>query len=130
MPAQKEKAEQPLTQDPKETIFAKIANGTFESKPVYEDDRCIAINDINPAAPVHFLILSKKIAIGQVHNATDNDEAELGHMLLVAGKIANEQKLTQGYRLVVNQGVNALQTVNYLHIHMLAGKDNMSWPPC
>lgn len=109
------------SQKPEETIFAKMARGEMKPDIVYQDDKCLVFKDINPQAPTHLLIISKEVKIGQVHEANDNDAAALGHLLVVAGKVAKQLKLG-GYRLVINQGTDAQQSVNYLHIHLLSGR--------
>jgi histidine triad (HIT) family protein len=113
---------------PEDTLFAKMVNGTFKCDKVYEDDHVLAFRDINPQAPTHFLLVPKNVKIGQVDKATDADALELGHLYVAAGKIAKQYNLLDGYRLVVNQGLKAQQSVNYLHVHMLAGRQ-FHWPP-
>jgi histidine triad (HIT) family protein len=73
-------------------------------------------------------LISKKIAIGQVHEASESDSVELGYLMYTAGVVAKKLNLEDGYRLVVNQGLNAQQSVNYLHIHLLSGR-KFTWPP-
>jgi len=83
---------------------------------------------VSPHAPTHLLIIPKKLAVGQVHNAQPSDANELGQLLLTAGEVAKKLDLLDGYRLVINQGLNAQQSVNYLHVHLLSGR-KFTWPP-
>jgi len=92
-----------VKQDPRETIFAKILAGTIPSKKVYEDDKSYAFHDINPQAPIHVLIIPKK-PIGGVSDVLEEDEGVLGHLFVVARKVAEELNVHEtGYRLVVNE---------------------------
>lgn len=108
-------------------IFKKIIDKEIPAKIVYEDNLCLAFKDINPQAPVHILLIPKIDEIDRLANATEKHEKLLGHLLLQAKKIANEQKLTD-YRLVINNGEKAGQSVFHLHIHILGGRP-FSWPP-
>jgi histidine triad (HIT) family protein len=110
-----------------DTIFGKIIRGDIPVKFVYEDDQCVVINDINNQAPVHMLVLPRK-PISQLSKAEDGDAALLGHLLLVARKVAREAGLSDGYRVVVNDGRAGGQSVYHLHVHVLGGRD-MQWPP-
>ncbi|XP_064106508.1 adenosine 5'-monophosphoramidase HINT1-like [Macrobrachium nipponense] len=110
-----------------DTIFGKIIRGEIPTKFIHEDDQCVAFNDISPQAPVHFLVIPRK-PIDMIENAGDEDEKLLGHLLLVARKVAKEQGLTKGYRLVVNNGQEGAQSVYHLHIHVMGGRQ-MRWPP-
>mgnify|MGYP000884310914 CR=1 FL=1 len=109
------------------TLFERIIAREIPAKIEHEDDSCIVIHDIQPQAPVHVLIIPKK-PIARVGEATAEDQAVLGHLLLVAGTVARKLQLAQGYRLVINQGPHACESVPHLHIHLLA-KRQMSWPP-
>ena len=110
------------------TIFGKILRGEIPSDSVYEDDHCLAFRDINPAAPTHILIIPKKHIVNLL-SAQDDDAALLGQMMIAAGKIAHEQGLDEdGFRLVINNGEGAGQTVFHLHMHILSGRA-FSWPP-
>jgi histidine triad (HIT) family protein len=104
-----------------ETIFSKIINGDIPSSKVYEDDDCICIRDIAPQAPTHLLIIPRK-AIPRLVDATEEDKALLGHLMLKAGEIAKQLGVGDAFRLIVNNGANAGQTVFHLHLHLLAGK--------
>ncbi len=110
-----------------ECIFCKIINKEIESKIVYEDDRCVAFEDINPQAPVHILVVPKK-HISALRKADEEDRELLGHVLKIASKIALEKGLEKGYRIVVNDGEEAGQTVFHIHFHLLGGRE-MGWPP-
>lgn len=110
-----------------ETLFSKIIDREIPADIVYEDEQCLAFRDINPQAPVHILVVPKK-PIDRVANATDNDEAILGHLLTVASKIAKDEGFEDAFRLVINNGEGAGQTVFHLHVHILAGR-HFTWPP-
>lgn len=110
-----------------ETIFAKIINGEIPAEIIFEDDLCLAFKDVNPQAPTHILIIPKK-PITKLADANDEDQALLGHLLLIARDIANDLDLGGAYRLVINNGTQAGQTVFHLHIHLLAGRA-FNWPP-
>ena len=109
------------------TIFQKIINREIPAEIIFEDDTCISIKDIEPQAPVHALIIPKKL-IARVGEADDADEQILGHLLLAAKKIAQEQKLEQGFRIVINNGSDGGETVPHLHVHLLGGR-KLTWPP-
>ncbi len=109
-----------------ETLFSKIINREIPADIVYEDDLCLAFRDINPQAPVHILLIPKQ-AIVKVADAENSDQSLLGHLLLKAGEIARQQGYADAFRLVINNGEEAGQTVFHLHIHILAGRA-FSWP--
>lgn len=109
------------------TLFEKIIAREIPAKLEHEDDLCIVLHDIQPQAPVHLLIVPKKV-IPRVGEATPDDQAVLGHLLLVAGRIAKKLNLAQGFRLVINHGPHACESVPHLHIHLLAQRQ-MTWPP-
>ncbi len=111
----------------KKTLFERIIDREIPARIEYEDDRCIAIHDIQPQAPVHLLILPRK-PIPRLGDAADADEAVLGHLLLVARDLARKLDLQNGYRLVINNGPDACESVPHLHVHLLA-KRQMTWPP-
>jgi histidine triad (HIT) family protein len=108
-------------------IFLKIVKREIPAKIVYEDDLCLAFHDVNPQAPVHVLIIPKK-EIPTHADLTAEDAALVGHLNLVAVKLAVQLGLHDGYRLVINCKERSGQTVPHLHIHMLGGRD-MHWPP-
>ncbi|XP_015114602.1 histidine triad nucleotide-binding protein 1 [Diachasma alloeum] len=110
-----------------DTIFGKILRKEIPCKFIYEDDQCVAFHDVNPQAPVHFLVIPRKL-IPQLSKAEDGDEAELGHLMNVARKVAKEQGLDKGFRLVINDGQDGAQSVYHLHMHVLGGRQ-MQWPP-
>jgi histidine triad (HIT) family protein len=109
-----------------DNIFLKIIEKKIPAKIVYEDDQCVAFADINPQAPVHVLIIPRKVI--RTHDAvTAADEQLIGHLHVVAQQLASKLKL-DGYRLVLNCNESAGQTVPHLHLHLLGGRD-FSWPP-
>lgn len=101
-----------------DTIFAKIIRGDIPAEKLHEDEHCIAINDIHPRAPVHILVIPKK-AIPRLVDAQTSDQALLGHLLLVAGKLAEQHGVGNAFRLLINNGEGAGQTVFHLHLHVL-----------
>jgi histidine triad (HIT) family protein len=103
-----------------ETIFSKIINGVIPATKLYEDEHCIVINDIAPRAPVHLLIIPRK-PIPRLVDATAADHALLGHLMLVAGEMARKKGVSDAFRLVINNGRGAGQTVFHLHLHLLGG---------
>ena len=110
------------------TLFQKIADREITGDIVYEDDLVLAFRDIRPAAPSHVLIVPRKV-IPRINEATAEDRAVLGHLLLKAAHVARQLGLDKdGYRLVINNGPNAGETVPHLHLHILGGRA-MSWPP-
>jgi histidine triad (HIT) family protein len=110
------------------TLFEKIVNREVPAQIIHEDDRCVAIRDINPQAPIHVLVIPKK-AIPRLGEATDVDETLLGHLLLTAAEVAKREGIAEnGYRVIVNQGWQAGESVPHLHVHVLGGRQ-MKWPP-
>tara|TARA_B100000214_G_scaffold178998_1_gene128867 strand:- start:15 stop:356 length:342 start_codon:yes stop_codon:yes gene_type:complete len=109
------------------TLFEKIINKEIPAEILYEDDISIVIKDISPQAPTHLLIIPKKV-IPKLSDATDEDQDILGHLMLLAGKIANQLGLDETFRLVVNNGAKAGQSVFHLHLHLLSGRP-LNWPP-
>ena len=105
-----------------ETIFGKIVSGEIPSEFLYEDEHCIAINDVSPQAPVHVLVIPKK-GIPRLVDAQPEDQALLGHLLLAAGKVAEQLGVADAFRLIINNGSGAGQTVFHLHLHIIAGRD-------
>lgn len=112
--------------EPQKTLFQKIADKEIPAKLVYEDDRAVAFHDINPQAPTHVLVVPRE-PIVKLSDAGPQHEALLGHLLLVANHIAREQGL-ESYRVVINCGEKAGQSVWHLHLHLLGGRP-MHWPP-
>jgi histidine triad (HIT) family protein len=109
------------------TIFEKIIAREIPAKIVIEDDDVLAFHDNNPQAPVHVLIVPKRV-IPRLADATAADEALLGKLLLAAKKVATDLGLTNGYRVVINSGPDAGESVPHLHVHVL-GKRALAWPP-
>ena len=110
-----------------DNIFLKIISKEIPAKVVYEDDRCLAFHDVGPKAPVHVLIIPKKVI--PTHDAiTEADAPLIGHLHVVAAKLAAQLGLTDGYRLVINNGPDAGESVPHLHCHILGGR-SLAWPP-
>jgi len=109
-----------------ETIFTKILQGDIPCDEVYSDEFCIAFHDIQPQAPVHILLIPRK-AIVSLHEAEEQDQMLLGHLMLVAAKVAKKEGL-ENWRTVINTGSDAGQTVYHLHLHIIGGR-SLSWPP-
>ena len=110
------------------TLFEKIIKDEVPAQIIYEDDQCVAIRDINPQAPTHVLVIPKKV-ISRLGEATPSDESLLGHLLLTAAEVAKREGLAEnGYRVVVNQGWQAGESVPHLHVHVLGGRQ-LKWPP-
>ena len=109
------------------TIFEKIIAREIPAKIIWEDDDTIAFHDVNPQAPVHVLIVPKRVVL-RLTEATENDRALLGKLLLVARDIAKKLDLSSGYRVVINSGPDAGESVPHLHVHLL-GKRALAWPP-
>ena len=110
-----------------DTIFQKIIDKELPADIIYEDELALVFKDINPVAPMHLLIIPKK-QIEKVSDAEDQDKELLGHLLLVAGKVARDLGIDEAFRLVVNNGAGAQQTVFHLHIHLIAERE-FTWPP-
>jgi histidine triad (HIT) family protein len=110
-----------------DTIFGKIIRKEIPAEIVYEDDLALAFKDVNPQAPTHILVIPKK-AIARLSEATSQDHALMGHLLLSAKRIAEQAGLSNGYRLVINNGDDGGQSVDHLHLHILGGRP-MGWPP-
>ncbi|XP_033070729.1 histidine triad nucleotide-binding protein 1-like [Trachypithecus francoisi] len=109
-----------------DTIFGKIMRKEIPDKIIFEDDRCLALHNISPQAPIHFLVIPKK-HISQVSAAEDDDESLLGHLMIIGKKCA-DLGLNKGYRMVVNEGSVGGQSVCHVHLHVLGGQQ-MHWPP-
>ncbi|XP_034041379.1 histidine triad nucleotide-binding protein 1 [Thalassophryne amazonica] len=110
-----------------DTIFGKIIRKEIPTELIYEDDQCVAFNDISPQAPTHFLVVPKK-PIVQLATADDSDAALLGHLMIVAKKCAEKVGLSKGFRIVINDGADGGQSVYHLHVHVLGGRQ-LRWPP-
>jgi len=109
------------------TIFEKIVTRQIPADVIWEDDEAIAFHDVNPQAPVHVLIVPKRV-IPRLSDAADSDGALLGKLLLAARDIAKKLKLSGGYRVVINNGPDAGESVPHLHVHVL-GDRALAWPP-
>ncbi len=108
-------------------LFCSIVAGEVPSKKVYEDDQILAFYDIDPQAPVHFLVIPKEHIVSP--DAIDeSNSAIVGHIYAVIAKLSKELGLAKGYRVVCNCGEEGGQTVDHLHFHVLA-KRNLAWPP-
>lgn len=110
-----------------DTIFAQIINRQIPADIVYEDEACLAFRDVNPQAPVHILVIPKQ-PIARLVEAGADHQALLGRLLLTANQVAREQGVGDAFRLVVNNGAEAGQSVFHLHLHILGGRP-FTWPP-
>lgn len=110
-----------------ETVFSKIIRREIPADIVYEDDLVLAFKDIAPQAPTHIVLIPKK-AIANLSQAESNDHALMGHLLLMVKKITEQLNINNGYRVVINTSEDGGQTVDHLHLHILAGR-HLDWPP-
>jgi len=116
-----------LTYDPT-NVFARILRREIPAQMLHEDEHCIAIRDVAPQAPLHFLVVPKR-PLAKLADARAEDAPVLGHLLLTAAAVARQQGIAANdYRLVINNGAGAGQSVFHLHVHVLAGR-GFSWPP-
>ena len=111
----------------KDNIFQKILDKTIPAKIIHEDEHCVAFRDVNPQAPVHVLVIPRKV-IATHDDVTAEDAPLLGHLHVVAAKLAKQLGLGDGYRLVINCREKAGQTVPHLHLHLIGGRP-LGWPP-
>ena len=109
------------------TLFEKIIDKEISADIIFEDELSIVIKYISPQAPTHLLIIPKKV-IPKLSDSTAEDQSILGHLMLVAGQIADQLGLDETFRLVVNNGAKAGQSVFHLHLHLLSGRP-LNWPP-
>mmetsp|Transcript_12115 Transcript_12115/g.17546 ORF Transcript_12115/g.17546 Transcript_12115/m.17546 type:complete len:135 (+) Transcript_12115:94-498(+) len=110
------------------TVFDKILSGEWDSNKVYEDDICLAFRDVNPQAPVHFLVIPKnRDGLTGISKAREDQKDVLGHMMYVAGTVGKKE-CPKGFRIVINDGEQGSQSVYHLHLHVLGGRQ-MGWPP-
>ena len=116
-----------MSEEENNTIFGKILRGEIPADLIYEDDICIAFRDVSPQAPEHILLIPRKL-IPKLSDAVEEDKAILGHMMVAAGDIARKLGFEDAFRLVINNGSKAQQTVFHLHMHILSGR-SFSWPP-
>ena len=110
-----------------DTIFGKIIRREIPADIVYEDDLALAFRDVSPQAPTHILVIPKK-PIPRLSESTEDDTALMGHLLMTVKKVAEQENLGNGYRVAINNGRDAGQSVDHLHLHILGGR-SMSWPP-
>lgn len=108
-------------------IFCKIVSGEIPAQKLYEDKSCIAFSDVRPQAPVHLLVIPRK-HIASLAETSATDTALLGQLVAAATKLAAQQNLAKGFRIVMNTGPDGGQTVDHLHLHLLGGR-TMHWPP-
>jgi histidine triad (HIT) family protein len=109
-------------------LFCRVIAGEISVEFVHQDDRSVVIRDINPQAPIHLLVIPKE-HLESLDEASQSDEALLGHLLRVGARVANDAGITEsGYRTVINTGAGAGQSVFHLHVHVLGGRP-MNWPP-
>lgn len=113
--------------DATDTIFGKIIRREIPADIVYEDDLALAFRDVNPQAPTHILIIPKKPIVRLSESALE-DTALMGHLLMTVKQVAEQENLSNGYRVVINNGADGGQTVDHLHLHLL-GDRFMGWPP-
>lgn len=112
----------------KDCLFCRIINQEVPSKIVYEDAQAVAFEDINPQAPTHLLVVPRKHLAG-LNDATSQDEALVGHLHWVASELARKRGIAEsGYRVVINTGRGAGQSIFHLHLHLLGGR-GLRWPP-
>ena len=109
------------------TVFERIIERSIPAKIAYEDAQCIVIHDLEPQAPVHLLIIPKQV-IQRVSALEETEAPAMGHLFWVAKQVAQQLNLASGYRLVINCGEDAGETVPHLHVHLLAGR-SLEWPP-
>eukprot|EP00607_Mallomonas_marina_P010400 CAMPEP_0182422018 /NCGR_PEP_ID=MMETSP1167-20130531/7607_1 /TAXON_ID=2988 /ORGANISM="Mallomonas Sp, Strain CCMP3275" /LENGTH=140 /DNA_ID=CAMNT_0024599719 /DNA_START=183 /DNA_END=605 /DNA_ORIENTATION=+ len=134
-PDEAQLAEQMKSSDPAinpslPTFFDKLVSKEIPSTIIYEDDQCMAFRDINPQAPVHFLVIPKnKDGLNRLSNAREDQSMLLGHLLYTAQKVAKQEGLQPGgFRVVINDGAEGCQSVYHLHLHVIGGRQ-LGWPP-
>lgn len=110
-----------------ETIFSRIIDGEMDADIVHSDAHCVAFRDVNPQAPMHILLVPRK-PIETLASVEEGDQMLLGHMMRIAGDIADSEGYGDAFRLVVNNGSDAQQSVFHLHLHIIGGR-TLSWPP-
>lgn len=129
-PPSKVKAAAEAAEGPRggDTIFGKIIRKEIPADVVYEDDTALAFRDVNPQAPVHVLVIPKR-PIAQLSRSADADEQLLGHLMVVARRVARQEGLDEsGFRVVINDGKHGAQSVYHIHLHVLGGRQ-LTWPP-
>ena len=110
-----------------DSIFTKIKNKEIQGNIIYEDDKCFALEDINPQAPIHILIIPHK-EISKVSDCSTDDKELLGHLIYVSKIIADKYDLRDNFRLIINNGAGAGQSVFHIHVHLMGGR-SLDWPP-
>lgn len=110
-----------------DSVFSKIIRREIPADIVYEDELAIAFKDISPQAPVHILVVPKQ-PIERLSDAESQDHRLMGHLLLTVKRVAEQAGLSNGYRVVINNGADGGQTVDHMHLHILGGRP-MKWPP-
>ncbi|MCM8529223.1 MAG: histidine triad nucleotide-binding protein [Lentisphaeraceae bacterium] len=116
-----------MSEQENNTIFGKILRGEIPADLIHEDEKCIAFRDVSPQAPNHILLIPRKL-IPKLSDAVAEDKEILGHMMVTAGDIARKLGFEDAFRLVINNGSKAQQTVFHLHMHILSGR-SFNWPP-
>ncbi len=110
------------------TVFDKIISGEWSSDKIHEDELCLAFRDINPQAPIHFLVIPKnRDGLTQLSKARDDQKALLGHLMYVAQQLG-QKECPEGFRVTINDGKDGAQSVYHLHLHVMGGRQ-MAWPP-
>ncbi|EEH55590.1 uncharacterized protein MICPUCDRAFT_19304 [Micromonas pusilla CCMP1545] len=111
------------------TIFDKIVAKEIPATVIYEDNLCLAFRDVAPQAKTHFLVIPKiRAGLTRLSNAEEEHKALLGHLLFTAQRVAKDEGLGEGFRVVINDGVQGCQSVYHLHLHVLGGQQ-LTWPP-
>jgi histidine triad (HIT) family protein len=111
------------------TIFDKIVSKQIPSKIVFEDDSVLAFRDVSPQGPVHIILIPKdRDGLTQLSKAEDRHERILGHLMVTAAKVARQENLEKGFRVVINDGPQGCQSVYHIHLHLIGGRQ-MNWPP-
>ena len=109
------------------TLFSKIIDREIPADLLHEDDRCVAFRDIDPKAPVHFLVVPRK-AIPRIGASGEGDEELIGHLVRTGAALARKEGLEKGFRVVINNGPDGGESVPHLHVHILGGRA-LQWPP-
>lgn len=109
------------------TIFKKIIDREIPAEIIYEDDLCLAFNDVNPQAPIHVLVIPKQEIPSMAH-LNQEDHKLVGHLMLIVSQLAKSLGLESGFRTIINTGTEGGQTVDHLHLHLLGGR-SLQWPP-
>eukprot|EP00879_Flechtneria_rotunda_P004736 GHRR01005005.1.p1 GENE.GHRR01005005.1~~GHRR01005005.1.p1 ORF type:complete len:172 (+),score=50.00 GHRR01005005.1:68-583(+) len=111
------------------TLFDKIISKEIPATIIYEDDQALAFRDINPQAPVHFLVIPKhRNGLTRLSKMDESHKAQVGHLLYVAQLVAKQENLLPGFRVIINDGPQGCQSVYHLHLHVMGGRQ-LTWPP-